>query len=97
MASILKLCTRDIIHCIRGHLQTEFSTLNVIVMLRGWGVEAMTLRTIVGINCLILLQNLVPSVMLRGGGGGSGLNVTMMLSVLNSVWRCPLIGRNYCA
>ena len=44
---------------IRGHLQTEFSILNVIVALSGWvgggRVEAMTLRIIVGINCLTLL------------------------------------------
>ena len=42
----------------RCHFQTEFSALNVIVRLRGWGVEAMMLRIIVNINCLILLQNL---------------------------------------
>ena len=36
-----------------GHLQTEFSTLNVIVTLRGWGIEAMTLRTIAGITRLL--------------------------------------------
>ena len=75
---------------LREHLQTEFSMHNVIVMSEV--VEAMTLRTIAGISCLNLLQNLaklVPSVTLRGEGRGmSELNITM---VLNSVWRCSLI------
>ena len=50
------------------------------------------LRIIVDINCLILLQNLaklVLSVMLRGGGRGSELNITMTLNVLNSVGEAP--------
>ena len=41
------------------HLQTEFCTLKRHSNVKGWrGVEAMMLKTIVGINCLILLQNL---------------------------------------
>ena len=76
--------------CVREHLQTEFSMHNVMVMSEA--VEAMTLRTIAGISCLILQQNLaklVPSVTLRGEGRGmSELHITM---ALNSVWRCFLI------
>ena len=58
----MAVCDREssssTVQYMREHLQTELSMLNVIVTLRGWGgggVEAMTLRTIVGISCLILL------------------------------------------
>ena len=51
------------------------------------------IRTIVGINCLILLKKiwvkLAPSVTLRGGWI-SELNVTMTLSVLGSVQCCQV-------
>ena len=46
------------------HLQTEFNGGRV-------GIDIMTLRR----DTLILLQNLVPSMTLRGVGGG---NVTVM-------------------
>ena len=60
---------------------------NVIVMSEG--VEAMTLRTIAGISCLNLLQNLaklIPSVTLRGEGRSmSELNITMALNSVGDV------------
>ena len=72
----------------------SISTLNVIMMLRGWGVEAMMLRTIACISCLILPQNLDKTSskcdVKRKGEGGSELNVTMTLSIINSIWRCSL-------
>ena len=58
-------------------------------------VEAMMLRIMLVLTELFYCRikswaKLVPSMKLTKGGGGTELNVTMMLSVLNSVWRCSL-------
>ena len=110
------------LHAVRGHLQTDFVTLNDVKGGEGlapwrykfhsasyslWTVRNCTSTRKKSVCSSKLLELHIFKVITHafylytqdikflpwrlGGGGGSGLNVIMTLSVAKSVWRCPLI------
>ena len=85
-----KIINHQVPPLLRGHVQTIIGKNNVIVTLGGRGVQGVTLKIAAEGKTVSKQGKFVSNHDVKSRGGGSELNVTMMLIFPVIVWTCPL-------